>query len=148
MIAGALVLMFLMSGALHAQAPSYGPCGATFPLGSWTIDANGHQGTLYITGVNSGVVTGTMVLVGESASAIRGFWNAAACRLTFVRIPGTNVVSANPTLIQAYTGYAYPVLHTNPNGAKRMAGNFDTFSNGAGGLPTRSTFGWDANRYY
>jgi hypothetical protein len=134
--------------ALQAQAPPSGPCAFNFPLGTWNMSANGNQGSLYIAAVDSaGNISGTMTLTGGGTDAIGGFFNAAACRLTFFRVDGTGTTAAAAKTLQAYTGYVYPALASNPYGQKRLAGSFETFSPVAGGTAARSVFGWDAYRY-
>jgi hypothetical protein len=144
----ALGLMLLIPASVDAQAPSSGPCTWYFPQGTWNITANGRQGTLFVTVDTSGNIGGTITLTGDGGvDTIRGFFNASACKLTFLRIDGPSATAANPTTIQAYTGYVYPALATNPYGQKRLAGSFETFSPAGGGTAARSVFGWDALRY-
>ena len=142
--------LMLMAGTGYAQAPASGPCPAALPVGSWTLSANGHQGTLNVTAMNvaTGEITGGFLsLTGGVVDHIRGFWTASACRITFIRFTGNNVALQNATVMQTYTGYAYPASSGNPFGQKRLAGEFQTFSPNAGGSSARNVFGWDAFKY-
>ena len=143
----ALTAMLSIPAAVHAQALASGPCAWSVAQGTWTITANGNQGSLYIFVDSVGNLSGTMTLTGAGTDAIRGFFNAGACKLTFFRVDGTNVTAANVTTVQTYTGHVYPALASNPYGQKRLAGSFETFSPAAGGTAARSVYGWDAYRY-
>jgi hypothetical protein len=140
----ALGLMLLIPPSADAQA---GPCTLFFPQGTWNITAHGHQGTLFVTVDTSGIIGGTMTLPGDGGvDTIRGFFDARACKLTFLRIDGPSATAGNPSTIQAYTGYVYPALASNPSGQQRLAGSFEMFSPAAGGTAPRSVFGWHAFR--
>jgi hypothetical protein len=138
-----------LSGVVQAQAPSGGPCPANLPLGTWTANANGFQGTLWIGAIDAAgnITVGTITLAGGGVDHIRGFWTASACKITFMRVDGASFNPANALTIQAFTGYVYPALTTNPYGLKKMAGYLEAFSPVSGGGAARHVFGWDAYRY-
>jgi len=102
------------------------------PIGTWSIDANGHEGQLEITGVDfNGKLSGNAF--GDS---IEGFWNDTAQKITFLRMP----VPDQPNTTQIYTGYLFknrPSLYTKYT----LTGYFEAFQ-GGGGSPPRSLFGW------
>jgi hypothetical protein len=102
----------------------------SLPTGSWSIDANGFQGTLSIDSVDdNGNVKGSAY-----GNPIQGFWDEIAQKLSFTR----TINPADPSTLQIFTGYMFQ-----SGGSFTVAGSFQAFS-GAGAVPTRSVLGWYA----
>jgi len=106
------------------------------PDGNWIIDANGYKGNLNFTldaqgNINSGTVYG---------EKITGFWDDAAQRLTFIRIPSNN----NPSSYQIYTGFL--MSPQPPDSDQALAGSFEAFA-GTGAIAQRPVYGWYATPF-
>jgi hypothetical protein len=102
----------------------------TLPTGDWSVLANGFSGTLSITSVSGGNLSGTIF-----GNPITGFWNSTSREITFVRDLGS------PDANQIYTGYYFK----GPGGANYLTGYFEAFG-GGGGSATRHFFGWVARK--
>src|SRR5262245_43697593 len=103
MLMVALGVSFALPGIAQAQ------CAAFLPNGFWAVNANGYQGNMFINVDAAGNVTGNITFVGDT-DAIRGFWTASACKITFIRVDGNTFNPANALATQSYTGYFYPLL--------------------------------------
>jgi len=69
------------------------------PVGTWSVIADGYQGSLVISSVDA---SGNLVSSTFFGTAITGFWSASQNKITFVRSAGTS-----PGW-QTYVGYLYP----------------------------------------
>ena len=114
------------------------------PLGDWNINGNGYTGVLHIASENNGAVTGTLTMANEPPDQLNNniaFWNDTSKELTFIRV----INPADPSSFQIYMGFLFPENHAQPNnGQSELAGYFEAFTD-AGGLPSRSLFGWFAS---
>ena len=103
---------------------------------NWGINANSFEGNLVINQIDANDSSLQGVIFGD---AIRGFWDEAAQKITFIREPNNN----NPEQSQIYTGY----LFQNQNGPLdtifTLTGYFEAFK-AAGGTAQRNLFGWFA----
>jgi hypothetical protein len=103
------------------------------PVGTWNINGNGFDGSLYIdnVGVDGGLLSSTAY-----GQTITGFWDDIAQRLSFVRAtqPG------DPSSYQIYTGY---MMQNQSDGKLAMAGSFEAFK-GTGAVARRTVYGWYA----
>ncbi len=109
--------------------------------GAWRFDGNGFRGTLNINSVDGqGNVTGTMLVDAPRVDPIRGFWDEASKKITFMRI----INAQDPLSIQIFTGFGFDNsrdLPTDPTFF--LTGFFEAFQD-AGGSAQRSVFGWFA----
>ena len=132
-----LALAILIGLALLTVSPAEAQI--TLPLGTWTLNSNGFEGDLNITAVDAeGNLTGNLS-GGPFNEQITGFWNEAAQKIVFIRIPGDPAVSGQ---YQINTGY----LFTNPlpSGIRfTLTGSFEAFQ-GSAATAARHVFGWFA----
>ncbi|SRR5258708_30096251 len=100
--------------------------------GTWSINANGFQGTLILGNpdLNGNVQGFCLDVVFQN-----GFWNEAEQKLTFIRQVGSRNDS-----IQIFTGFQFATNST-PN--YYLAGWFEFFA-GTGGNAPNSIAGWRA----
>lgn len=110
------------------------------PTGVWSINANGHVGTMVLNVDIVGNVNGTLL-----GSQVKGLWTESARRLVLYRAINGTTFSTPPDLIQIYTGYMFPAAASNPTGPQRLAGEFQAFV-GTGGSASRNVFGWFASK--
>jgi hypothetical protein len=104
--------------------------------GPWKINGNGHPGDLWIEGVDAqGNLLPTCTVYGQP---IRGFWDDASGRITFMRI----INAADPSTIQVYTGH---FMAPQAGATEAMAGTFEAFV-GTGGSAKAPFYGWFATR--
>jgi hypothetical protein len=126
------VAMLLMAVVLQwGGGPAH--AAGTLPLGTWTINGNGSQGTLSITAVDAtGKLTGTVY-----GQTISGFWDEASQSITFMRQVGTTSAT-----VQVFTGYLFSNCASNTC-TYTLAGSFMAFTP-TGGTAARHEFGWYA----
>jgi len=123
-----LILLGLFLAA-NVQAETAG-----LPLGDWDICANGYVGTLTITSVAQGKLTGTF----REDLPITGFWDPAGNRITFLRVTQADDQSTT----QIFTGF----LFKDPgDGRWTLAGSFEGFA-GTGATNKRPVYGWYAKK--
>jgi hypothetical protein len=102
--------------------------------GGWNINGNGYGGFMWIEGVDGqGNLLGSSTVYGQP---IRGFWDEASGRLTFMRI----INAADPSTMQIYTGYLMP---PQDNMQLAIAGTFEAFI-GTGATASKPSYGWYA----
>jgi hypothetical protein len=116
------------------------------PTGAWMMNSNGNAGTLIIDAVDlhgnltdlNGNSTGALRLLGglPSPGEIRGFWDEASQKLTFLTIGGPG---------DAYTGFLFQDQFRMPgitgSVVFTLAGYFESFQKGTADRPV---FGWYA----
>ena len=106
------------------------------PRGPWNINGNGYPGLLWIEGVDAlGNLLSSSTVYGNP---IIGFWDAAAQKITFLRV----INSGDPSSLQIYTGY---LMQPQTGGSLALAGSFEAFQ-GTGAVAERVVYGWYALR--
>lgn len=110
----------------------------TFPrsLGPWQFQANGIEGKLSLADDGNGNLSGN---IDGNQQAI-GFWDAAASKVTFLRItdPG------DPSSVEVYTGYLSAHVLGIDMVAYSLAGSVQAFS-GPQVNAQKNVFGWSAS---
>jgi len=110
----------------------------TFPkaLGSWQFSANGVAGQLTLTDDGNGNLSGTI----DGKQQVLGFWDTAAQKVTFLRIPDPT----DPTTVQVYTGYLSSHVQPIDVIVYMLAGSYQAFS-GPEVSAQHNVFGWTAS---
>jgi hypothetical protein len=112
----------------------------SFPLGIWTIDANGFLGSMEIEGVDgNGNVWGLLKIGNEDFAGMAGFWNEASQTIIFQR-----VMDKSGPKFQLYTGYLFTDPLNKAANPFTLAGHFEAFNPDSGGTGHRSVYGWYA----
>ena len=110
----------------------------TFPrsLGPWHFFANGVAGQLTLTDDGSGKLSGAI----DGNQQVLGFWDAAAQKVTFLRITDPT----DPSSVQVYTGYLSSHVQPPDVIAYTLVGSYQAFS-GPDVTAQRNVFGWSAS---
>jgi len=148
MTSSSRMLAIALLGSALVLPPAFGadsgPQQSTlsFPLGCWTITANGNLGTLCIPALNSdNTFAGTMTITGEAANPIAGFWSSGPKQVTFLRLPPAGA-AMNPFTFQSFVAILFPTDTANPTGPQTLAGTFNAYGPGGGAANASNSFGW------
>ena len=135
----ALTLVLPPGFGLDSGSPAQ--ASAPLPLGCWTLNANGTQGSLCIPSLQAdGSFVGSMMFAGYS-NVITGLWSSGAQQISFLRLG----VPSNPLTYQSFTGFLFPADASNPSGSQVLAGSFSVFGPAGGSSQSRNFYGWTAS---
>jgi hypothetical protein len=114
----------------HAATKSSNAASSGFPVGKWSINANGYTSLLQFTDVNqNGVVYGVVF-----GNPLVGFWDAPTRRLSFVR-------AINLSYCQSYLG-------TWDSHTQSFSGTFEEFYGPSHPSTSTQTYAWKAVKSY
>lgn len=92
------------------------------PVGSWTIDANGTDGTLVVGTTSSGNFSGTVF-----GQPFTGFFDETNQEFSFIRVMGTEATFPYISVAQVYEGTLFSFSPTTGTVVYTLAGTFRTY---------------------